>query len=143
MKTILLNQLDILKSHIKRSKLRIGLLGLTYEIDLQNLTNKEQLDKRIKKLENIRMDLIDAADAVKELEIESNKNLLSLKNLKSQVDELKKDKDTNETLLKISSESLMRVISQATKKSRIRSIIIGFILGFFASLLANYITNYI
>jgi hypothetical protein len=124
---------------LRNSRIRIGLLGFSYEITPEELLNRQSVDERIQKLEKVRQDLLDAVDAVKSLEDEAHKNKKELEELNVQLNKLREDKQTTEQLLELPQQSFARVLDKASKGAQWRGLIIGFVLGILASLIASWI----
>ena len=114
---------------LRNSRIRIELLGFSYEITPEELLNRQSVDERIQKLEKVRQDLLDAVDAVKSLEDEAHKNKKELEELNVQLNKLREDKQTTEQLLELPQQSFARVLDKASKGAQWRGLIIGFALG--------------
>lgn len=131
--------MNIKEKLLRNARIRIGLLGISYEITPDELLNREGVDERIQKLEKVRQDLLAAVDAVKSLEDEAHKNKEELEQLNVQLDKLREDKQTTEQLLELPEQSFARVLNKASEGAQWRGLIIGFVLGILASFIATWI----
>lgn len=124
-------------------RFRFRLFPFPFEIDFTEMLSSKSVDERISKLSKIHDDLLDAVEAVNELEKEAELNKTEIEKAKSKIAELQGDQEATKELLKISEPAFARVLKKATKKTRWTSMIIGFILGIFASLIASYVRSLI
>jgi len=106
---------------------------------------QKTVDERIARLDQIKTELNGAIEAVSALQVEAQDNKKRAENLRQTVEQLKQDKTTAETLLKVPEESFARMLVRANSKARIRGIIEGIVIGFttgaLSSLLIWYLTK--
>lgn len=129
----------------KSARFRVGLPFLSYEVRLDDLLDTKSADERIAKLGAIKDDLDAAGVAVEALKQEAEGRRREADELKDTVQKLEEEKNTVETLLKLSEESFTRVLIRASAKGRVRGLVEGVLAGFTtgvgSSLLVWYVTK--
>ena len=129
--------------HLKKTRLRLSLPFLSYELALDDILNSKDVDERIKRLSTIKNDLADTVIAVEQLQADALKSKHEADNLKKVVKHLEQDKSTAEEILKVPEESFARLVSKASSKGRFKGIIEGAFIGFVTGVLSSGLVWYI
>ena len=128
--------IDTLK---RRTRLRISLPFISYEVALDDLATSETVDARIARLSEIKRDLEAAISAVQGLQDEAKERKAEADQLQALVAKLQEDKNAAESLLKVPEESFLRLVGRATSKGRFRGLIEGVIIGFVTGALSSFL----
>ena len=134
---------ESIKRYLRNTRLRISLPFLSYEINLDDVLTNKDVDERIKRLSQIKNDLQDTVGAVEQLQAEALHNKAEADRLRETVAQLKQDKATTETMMKIPEESLARVVARAGSKGRIRGLIEGLVIGLITGAISSYFVWFI
>ena len=134
---------DQLKRHLRNTRLRVSLPFFSYEVTLDDVLTNKDVDERIKKLGQIKPDLQDSVGAVEQLQAEALHNKTEADKLRETVEQLKQDKATTESMLKIPEDSLARVVARAGSKGRIRGLLEGILIGLVTGAVPSYFVWYI
>ena len=116
--------------------LTLSVAGIS--VSLADFQSVESVDERIARLGKIKADLEAAIAAVGELEADASTSKIQVDQLRKEIADLEQDKATADHQLKVSEESFARLLSRATRKSRISGIVTGIIIG----LVTGYVSSY-
>jgi hypothetical protein len=134
---------SVISAITKNSKVSVSLPFLKYELDLTQALDPATVDERIARLDQIRSDLTDAAEAVAELQREARDNKQEAEALRESVKQLEQDKVTAETLLQVPEESFSRMLARANSRARIRGILEGTFIGFLTGSVSSFLVWYV
>ena len=137
-----MNKTSISK-YLKKTRLRVSLPFVSYEVTLDDLLDSKDVDARIRRLSQIRTDLEDTISAVEQLQADALRNKKDSDALKATVEQLKQDKATAEEMLKLPEESFARLLTRASSKGRTRGIIEGVLIGFTTGALSSFLVWYL
>jgi len=129
--------------YLSKSRLRINLPFISYEVTFDDLVSSKNVDERIARLGEIRQDLQGAIEAVENLEAEALERKSEVAQLQQSVEKLEEDKNTAEAILKVPEEAFSRLLARASARSRIRGIIEGAIIGFITGALSSWLVWYL
>ena len=119
--------------------------SLVIELDRKIRLNNEEIEDRINQLDNIKDQLVRAADAIDLISNESKQKKRELDLIKIKLDQINHDKETAEKILTVDKESFSRLLISTNKKTEKRSVLIGIVIGFVtgtgSSLLAWWLTT--
>ena len=121
------------KFRIDAVELDMGLV----RIKLLDFADSSSIDERIKRLSGIKKELEGAIAAVSELEKDAHLRKNELDALEKEVSGLEEDKSTVESMLELPKESLSRLFSEATQKSRKKGIIVGILIGLITGFISS------
>ena len=124
------------------ARLRISLPFFSYEVNLDDLVDPTNVDKRISKLSEIKQDLEAAVLAVDSLRREAEDRKTEAIHLSRMVEQLNEERTTAEALLKIPEDSLTRLLTKASSRGRWRGILEGALVGFITGVLSSFVVWY-
>lgn len=128
---------------LKGARFRLGLPFFPIEFYLGDLLEQPSVDERIKKLYTIKDDLEKAMEAVDEMTNEAITKQGELQRIRTDIEELSKDKSTLVNVLMQEESSLFRIIKKATSRGQWVGIIEGLIIGIITGCISSYLIWYI
>ncbi|MCK4642529.1 hypothetical protein KAU32_02710 [bacterium] len=127
-----------------KPSIRIGSDGTpVFSIDFQESLTAVKVDERIANLSKVHHDLLEAAQATEQLHQEAIATKEDLSTLRDRVERLNKDKKTSETVLSLDQESLARLLADANKLLKGRSVLVGILIGLITGFLSSWAVWYL
>lgn len=118
------------------------LTGRTIDVQTEYMSAKEVAD-RIAKLPSLKRDLEAVVFAVNTLAYDAGVKKNQHDALKRALSELEADKKSLETLLSVPEASFARVLTLASRKSRLRGLLEGTVVGFLTGILSSSLVWYL
>jgi hypothetical protein len=131
------------RDQLKKTRFRVSLPFISYEVSLDDLLNTTSVDERIASLNRVHEDLLGAVAAVEGLQSEALERKHEVEQLEETVRQLNQDRSTAESLLNVPEESFTRLLARATSKGRTRGIIEGSVIGFATGTLSSFFVWYL
>ena len=129
--------------YLKKTRLRVSLPFVSYEVTLDDLLDSKDVDARVKRLSQIRTDLEETISAVEQLQAEALRNKDEADKLKETIEQLERDKSAFEEILKVPEDSFARILTRANSKSRVRGVVEGTVIGFSTGVLSSLLVWYL
>ena len=107
-----------------------GQPSISISIERNMELGNNELNARIFQLGDIREKLIEAADAIQQIQSEAEQKKYDLEELRIQYETKKNDNVEVEKLLQVNQDSFARLLIATNKRTEKRTIIIGIIIGF-------------
>jgi hypothetical protein len=134
---------NIIKAIMSGARFRVSLPFISYEVNLNDLVDSSNVDKRISKLGEIKRDLEAAVVAVDSLQSEAATRKTEANQLSNVVERLNEERTTAEALLKLPEDSFTRLMTKANSKGRWRGLFEGALIGFDTGILSSYLVWYL
>lgn len=134
--------INALKATKHGARFRISLPFLSYEMNLNDLVDSSNVDERIARLGEIKVDLEAAVIAVDSLKTEAEARKMEANKLRETVEQLSEERTTAEALLRLPEASFARLLTKANSKGHWRGIIEGIVVGFVTGVISSLVVWY-